>query len=349
MRNGFPLHAMIRLAFALLAPVLTVTAQPPPGYYDDAQGLTGEALRTALNGIISPHNVLANSQLWAAFARTDRKPGGSVWDIYSDVPSGAPPYTFQFMVDQCGTYNSEGDCFNREHTFPVSWFNDASPMNTDLNHIYPTDAWVNQQRGNWPYGTVASAAWTSQNGGKRGPCTWPNCSGTVFEPIDLYKGDLARGHLYMLTRYLNESPTWPAPILASGAFLPWAESLLLAWHEQDPVSDKERARNDSVYVVQGNRNPYIDHPEWATFIWGPEASVGEMAGLHMHVQVIDDELIITSSDYHTNTSASIIDATGREINSVRVGSGRVSIPFPFPRGIYLLRPDSGPGAVRFVR
>jgi len=71
MRNGFPLHAMIRLAFALLAPVLTVTAQPPPGYYDDAQGLTGEALRTALNGIISPHNVLANSQLWAAFARTD--------------------------------------------------------------------------------------------------------------------------------------------------------------------------------------------------------------------------------------------------------------------------------------
>ena len=349
MCNGFPLHAMIRFAFALLAPVLTVSAQPPPGYYDTAQGLTGEALRAALNQIISPHSVLAYSQLWSAFARTDRRPDGSVWDMYSDVPSGTLPYSFQFVSDQCGTYNGEGDCFNREHSFPVSWFNDVLPMNTDLNHIFPTDAWVNQQRGNLPYGTVASASWTSQNGGKRGPCSWPDCSGTVFEPIDLYKGDLARGHLYMLTRYMNESASWPAPILSTGEFLPWAESVLLAWHAQDPVSDKERARNDSVHVIQGNRNPYIDHPEWVTFIWGPEAGVGEMARLQVQVQVIGDELVITSTDQLAPITGSIIDATGREIIPVRMVPGRVIIPFPFPSGVYLLRPQSGPGAARFVR
>ncbi|MFN3876576.1 MAG: endonuclease, partial [Flavobacteriales bacterium] len=223
---------------ALLSIVLSssAAAQPPPGYYDSAQGLTGEALRAALHDIISPHTVLPNSQLWAAFARTDRKPDGTVWDIYSDVPGGTPPYTYQFVADQCGTYNSEGDCFNREHTFPVSWFGDGAPMNTDLHHIYPADAWVNQQRGNWPFGTVSAPNWTSMNGGKRGPCTWPGCAGTVFEPIDAYKGDIARGHLYMLTRYLDVCGAWPAPVLNAGQWQPWAIGLLLAWHQQDPVS-----------------------------------------------------------------------------------------------------------------
>src|SRR5690606_27458199 len=120
--------------------------------------------------------------LWQAFGLTDRKPDDTVWDIYSDVPGGTPAYTFSFGVDQCGTYQGEGDCFNREHTFPQSWYNDLPPMNSDLFHIYPTDAWVNQQRGNLAFGTVGSVNWTSTNGGKRGSCNWPGCSGTVFEP-----------------------------------------------------------------------------------------------------------------------------------------------------------------------
>lgn len=269
----------MRKTAALLLALLAGAAhgQPPPGYYDSAQGLVGDPLRAALRDIISPHSVLANSQLWAAFGRTDRKGDGSVWDMYSDAPPGTPPYSYQFVVNQCGTYNSEGDCFNREHTFPVSWFNDVSPANTDLHHIYPADAWVNQQRGSWPYGTVASAAWTSQNGSKRGPCAWPGCSGTVFEPINAYKGDLARAHLYMLTRYMNESVAWPGPVLSAGDWLPWVESLLLAWHADDPVSAKETARNDSVFAIQGNRNPYIDHPEWVTQIWGPGVGIAEHA------------------------------------------------------------------------
>ena len=76
-------------------------------------------MRVALYGIISPHVVIQYSNLWSAFYRTDRKPDNTVWDMYSDVPGGTPTYTYQFVSDQCGTYNSEGDCFNREHSFPV--------------------------------------------------------------------------------------------------------------------------------------------------------------------------------------------------------------------------------------
>lgn len=336
------MRPLIGLLGALLP--LWCIAQPPPGYYDPAAGLTGEALRAALNGIISPHTVLANSQLWAAFARTDRKPDGSVWDMYSDVPGGTPPYTYQFVANQCGNYNSEGDCFNREHTFPVSWFGDASPMNTDLHHIYPADAWVNQQRGSWPYGTVASPAWTSQNGGKRGPCSWPGCSGTVFEPIDAYKGDLARGHMYMLTRYMSESTAWPAPVLSGGAWLPWVESVLLAWHAQDPVSEKETARNDSVFVIQGNRNPYIDHPEWAWSIWGPQAGVAEAASAQLWATLTEDALQLACTRCPANAAVELIDASGRLLLRTRLQGDRLHQAVHAPPGLYLVRLPGQPAA-----
>jgi len=337
----------------LLLPLLLLAriavAQPPPGYYDSAQGLTGEALRAALNDIISPHSVLAYTQLWEAFSSTDQAPDGGVWDIYSDVPGGTPPYEFQFVVDQCGNYDSEGDCFNREHTFPVSWFNDGTPMNTDLHHIYPTDAWVNQQRGNWPYGEVTAPAWTSQNGGKRGPCSLPGCSGTVFEPIDEYKGDLARGHFYMLTRYLNESVSWPAPILSSGAFVPWAESLLLAWHAQDAVSDKERDRNNAVFGMQGNRNPYIDNPDWAYSIWGPEAGVDEHPASLLRISVTDEGLQISVPQEWGLTPMNILDASGRTVKRLTLKGGTSQIDFECVSGIYLMQAPEAGQVIRFVR
>ncbi|MDX9752241.1 MAG: endonuclease, partial [Flavobacteriales bacterium] len=157
--------------------VLAAHAQPPPGYYDPAQGLHGPALRQALHQIIAGHDVLPNSSLWGAFADCDARPDGTVWDIYSDVPGGTPAYVYHFVEDQCGTYTAEGQCFNREHSFPQSWYGDGAPMSTDLFHIYPTDGWVNQQRGNMAYGEVTGPHWTSTNGSRRGPCAWPGCSG----------------------------------------------------------------------------------------------------------------------------------------------------------------------------
>jgi hypothetical protein len=142
-------------------------------------------------------------------------------------------------------------------------------MNSDIFHLYPTDGYVNSMRGNYPFGKVGTANWTSQNGSKRGNCVSPGYSGTVFEPRDEYKGDFARSYFYMETRYYNEGGNWPGSPMTSGSqLLPWGQTVMLLWHLQDPVSQKEINRNDSIYKnVQHNRNPFIDHPEYAGQIW----------------------------------------------------------------------------------
>ncbi len=262
------------LAFFLL-PII-IFASIPPGYYDTATG-TGEALKTQLYNIIKGHTSKSYDYLWTAFQTTDKKSNGKVWDMYSDVPGGTPPYEYTFVTDQCGNYGGEGECYNREHSFPKSWFNDASPMYTDLFHLYPTDGYVNGQRSNYPFGDVGSAYWTSQNGSKVGTCSDPGYSGTVFEPRDDFKGDFARTYFYMATRYENVIASWETydsngDAVLDGTSYPcfeqWAIDMLLAWHTADPVSAKETARNDAVHLIQGNRNPYIDHPEWVQAVWG---------------------------------------------------------------------------------
>ena len=251
---------------------IQIFAQEPTGYYDDATGKTGAELKTALFGIISSHTALSYSALWSAYYNTDAKPNGKVWDMYSDVPGGTPPYEFTFGSGQCGNYSVEGDCYNREHSFPKSWFSEASPMVTDIFHIYPTDGKVNGQRSNYPYGEVSAPTWTSQNGSKLGPCTFDGYSGTVFEPIDEYKGDFARTYFYMATCYENKISNWSSAMLdgtSYPAFTTWAINLLLKWDCDDPVSQKEIDRNNEVYDnYQHNRNPFIDHPEFVNNIWG---------------------------------------------------------------------------------
>ena len=265
----------IMLLFALQA-----FPQIPPGYYDSANGKTGVALQAALHNIIKGHTVISYAGLWTAYYTTDDKPNGKVWDMYSDVPDGTPngnpPYTFTFGTDQCGNYSNEGDCYNREHSWPKSWFNDTPPMNSDIFHIYPTDGKVNGMRDNYPYGTVSSPSWTSLNGSKLGPCTWPGYTATVFEPIDTYKGDLSRGYFYMSTRYYTEDAGWAGSPATTGSQLkPWALQMMLHWASVDPVSQKEIDRNNTVYGMQHNRNPFIDHPEYAYLIWGTPTATGD--------------------------------------------------------------------------
>jgi hypothetical protein len=107
----------------------------PADYYSTVQDKSGEALQQVLHDIIDNHTVKSYSYLWTAFQSTDKKADGTVWDMYSDRPGGPPPYIFYFGSDQCGNYSGESSCYNREHSFPKSWFNDDSPMNTDLFHI----------------------------------------------------------------------------------------------------------------------------------------------------------------------------------------------------------------------
>jgi len=137
----------------------------PTGYYNDAAGKSGEALLAALHEIIDGHNDKGYNALKAGYESTDVKPNGNVWDIYSDVPNGTPPYEFQFG-NTCGTYSNEGDCYNREHTFPQSWFSKSSPMRNDIIQVLPTDGKVNGMRGNYPYGEVDNPTKTSLNGSK---------------------------------------------------------------------------------------------------------------------------------------------------------------------------------------
>ncbi|AXR06675.1 HNH endonuclease signature motif containing protein [Salinimonas sediminis] len=253
------------------------------GYYDSAQGKTGYALKTALHDIIKNHSSQSYSSIWNFYISygldTYDEKDSSIYDIYSENANGSDPYTYAGGSDQCGTYQSEGDCYNREHTFPKSWFGGAiSPMNTDIHHVFASDGYVNGRRSSYPFGKVGSATYTSANGSKLGSAiSGLGYSGTVFEPIDTFKGDMARAYFYMATRYENQIAGWENSNSSSDAalngtsgqvFEPWFIAMLLQWHEQDPVSQFEIDRNEAAQGFQGNRNPFIDNPQWAGDIWG---------------------------------------------------------------------------------
>jgi endonuclease I len=265
-------------SFFLLLQLTSLSGQPA-GYYDQAAGLTGTSLQQALHDIIDNHTVVTYGDLWTHFQTTDKRSDGKVWDMYSDIPTGAPVYSYIFVANQCGNYDSEGDCYNREHSFPKSWFGDDEtlPAYTDLFHLYPTDGWVNNKRGNYPFGTTSSAAWTSTNGSRLGSCSYTGYSGTVFEPINAYKGDFARSYFYMAVRYYGEDASWTGSDMVTGSQLkPWALRMLMEWDISDPVSMKEIERNDAIYSIQGNRNPFIDSTEFVSLIWGSQNSLEDI-------------------------------------------------------------------------
>ena len=253
------------------------------GYYASADGLTGYALKSELHNIIDSHSTQSYSALWSFYLSYGRdtyyENDGSILDIYSENPTGGDPFNFTAGSDQCGSYSGESDCYNREHAFPRSWFGGAvSPMNTDVHHIFPTDGYVNARRSSYPYGEVGSASYTSSNGSRLGSAaSGLGYSGTVFEPIDEFKGDIARAYFYMATRYEdvvagweNQSSYGDAALngTSNQVFENWFLNMLLSWHAQDPVSQKEIDRNDAAYSFQGNRNPFVDHPELVGEIWG---------------------------------------------------------------------------------
>lgn len=259
----------IALFCALASCFAASRAAAPSGYYTPCEGFHGKKLLEALHDVIGNHSTISYSGLWGLYKESDIDENGKIWDMYSTK-------RWQPGGEQCGSYSAVGDCYNREHSFPKSWFDDASPMVSDAFHIYPTDGKVNGQRSNYPYGECASGTTLPSSGGvkalgKLGVCTFPGYTGTVFEPDDEYKGDFARSYFYMATCYNDRISSWNSDMLAHNsypAFTSWATDLLLKWHRQDPVSDKERKRNDVVYGRQHNRNPYIDHPELAEHVWG---------------------------------------------------------------------------------
>ena len=247
-------------------------------YYKPADGKKGKELKTALCGVIYDRNEggdinTAYKALWTHFKKTDAKPNGKVWDMYSNKRE------MEFGTDQAGNYSKEGDVYNREHSMPNSWFGGkVMPMYTDLHHLYPTDGYVNNKRANYPFGETANPSWKSANDfSKLGKCTYPGYDGVVFEPNDEYKGDFARTYFYMVTCYEEQLPTWytnnaeSRPTLDGNKYpglSDWQLEMLMKWSKNDPVSEKEINRNNAVWGIQENRNPFIDYPGLEEYIWG---------------------------------------------------------------------------------
>lgn len=263
---------------------------PDPGlpdltdYYAPADGLNGLALKTALHEIINGHAAQGYGALWGFYAANsldlDYENDGSILDIYSENPNGADSYNYNPISNQCGSsgFRAEGDCYNREHSFPRSWFGGAiEPMNSDVHFIFATDGQVNSYRSSFPYGEVGSNDVVSNNGSRLGSArNGLGYNGTVFEPIDEFKGDLARAAFYVATRYQNIISGWENNTQFSDAVLngtntlvfePWYTDLLKQWHQQDPVSQKEIERNNAAQIYQGNRNPFVDKPQYVDAIW----------------------------------------------------------------------------------
>jgi endonuclease I len=268
-------------------------------YYQSVYKLYGTALRQALHDLIKGHTQISYDGLYNEYPITDAKPGNIVWDMYSDIPGGTPAYTFNYASNQkCGNYSGEGDCFNREHSWPQSWFNSASIPSSDLFNVYPTDGYVNNRRGNYNYATVGSASWTSSNGSKVGTCAYSGFSGTVFEPINTYKGDLARSNMYVSVRYYTEDASWSTSDGTNKSdLLTWYANQLYDWHIADGVSEKEINRNNAVYGIQHNRNPFIDHPEFAAEIWKTDMapSIVSVTGITSSTIIIDFSRYVDSA------------------------------------------------------
>lgn len=244
-------------------------------YYRGTENLSGYQLKTSIKNIISQgHQDRGYGELLNIYFESDAdrdfENDGSILDIYSENPDGTDSYNFSSRHQACGSYRGEADCYNREHLFPQSIFNKRSPMRNDFFQVYPTDGYVNNRRGSLPFGEVDHPSWTSSNGSKVGTNTFGNYRGEVFEPIDTFKGDIARALLYFATRYEDGIAGWHHEMLngtRDQVYQDWFLQLLIKWHLQDPVSAHERNRNEVGFEYQGNRNPFIDHPEWVELIW----------------------------------------------------------------------------------
>ena len=300
--------------FALAMTAKTVTpAASLPAYYVSIDGKSGKTLFDAVQKVTKEgYTSLGYDGLWGAFKTTDKKSNGKVWDMYSDC-------SWTFGSDQCGSYSSECDCYNREHSIPKSWFGGStSGPGCDIFHLVPTDGKVNGMRSNYAFGEVSSANYT-YDGAKRGSAksititggntiagnngTTISCSGTVFEPRDEYKGDFARGYMGSLLKWAGDKAFNTGDgskifttTFSSGSFglTKYGVALLMKWHRQDPVSQKEVDRNNGIQQTQGNRNPFIDYPYLAEFIWGEKA--GESINLNDLITSSDSRFVLGESN-----------------------------------------------------
>lgn len=239
-----------------LGPLAIATA-PAASYYAEVDATSAAAFRQTLHQTIAKARRLSYREIWDALAYTDADPNraGHVILLYGgkSVP-----------VTDWERTNKGQDAWNREHVWPRSrgLSKETLAAHNDLHHLRPSDRRVNSRRGARDFD--AGGLPVPDSPGSR-------ADADSFEPPDEEKGDIARMVLYMAIRYEGEG--------AQGNLEPHEQAsqsgprlgrlcILLRWHESDPVSAWERRRNDRIFELQGNRNPFIDNPVWAHQIWG---------------------------------------------------------------------------------
>ncbi|MFI3297153.1 MAG: endonuclease [bacterium] len=257
------------ILFIAILLTTAIKAEIPAGYYINADGLKGYELLDALNTICSDGDFLAygsgSGYTWQGFYYTDRNEDGSVIDMYSDN------VRYQTLYESV-------DGMHIEHSLPKSWWGGLENYAyRDLNHLFPADGTTNITKSALPLGVVGTA--TLDNGvSKVGDNVFANAtSDKCFEPADEYKGDFARAYLYISTVYNEFSSLWQSTMMDNNTYPvwnSWAIDLLLTWHRADPVSQKELDRQEAVYNIQHNRNPFIDYPELVEHIWGTAMTTG---------------------------------------------------------------------------
>ena len=308
-------HFITFLVLILAAPWLfagTVTpAADIPAYYTSLNNKSAANLWTAVSSVAAKNRGnLGYDGLYNAYIKTDSYPAdsvgkaGMVWDMYSECG-------YEHNQRKCGSYSNECDCYNREHSIPKSWFGGStSGIGCDIFHVVPTDGKVNGMRSAYVYGEVkGNPEYTSYSGHKKGTgaaiinarkticaeagSTTPCSAGTVFEPVDQYKGDFARGYMGVMASWNKDmtkaegSNFFQSSYSASTNYglTAYGVALLMKWHREDPVSQKEIDRNNGIQETQGNRNPFIDYPYLAEYIWGEHAG-----------ETVDMSLLMSSSD-----------------------------------------------------
>lgn len=265
---------------------------------NNQQGTYNSLLESINTKIIDGVSYTSYSNLKTAYAKTYVRSDGYTYDIYSDVtnyPAGSA---------HASSSDHVGGGYNKEHTIPQSyWGGGTEKQGTDLFIVLPSDTYVNGKRSNYPYGITSSGTsyrgTGDPTGNRLGDTTNTSYvkSGTVFEPFESRKGDLARIYFYAVAMYLKTGhnkgaiKNWNGggevdgskTIFGSGTgYKSFIYSnylnMLLDWHKNDPVSADEIKFNNAIEGVQKNRNPFIDHPSWVDIIWGGTYGANQQNG-----------------------------------------------------------------------
>ena len=256
---------------SMLVLSLNISAQPKATHYSELNNKSGINLWKAINTCTQQgYHDLSYDGLITAYKQTDVDDNGNLIDMYGGC-------SFDFS-NKCGNYNDECDCYNREHSLPKSWWGSSpktSKQGSDIFHVVPTDGYVNNRRSSYAFGEVSKATY-AYNGNQLGTSAISGYSGTVFEPQDEYKGDFARGYFGTIAKWELNATSGAGGAIFTGNYTEsgnfgltqYGITLLMKWHRQDPVSEKELKRNNAIEATQGNRNPFIDYPELAEYLWG---------------------------------------------------------------------------------